>query len=165
MGAPSASAGGSTPINDDTAKIPVQAEAARHPVGRPSTRTPEVVELILELIFGGNSDRTASEIAEIEYPTFRRWLAEDAEFRSRVNRARAQRKRRLIERMVLGAEGEDPAWNNARLQTALAILRAHEPETWTDKAKIEHSGNVGIFQAAAATLKDRDKPEDEISGE
>lgn len=130
--------------------------AVPHAIGNPSKKTPERVARIIQAISIGCSDRTAAEVAGVEPVTFRTWCQHDPALKAQVNEARSKRKEMLIAHMVAGASGHDAAWNAARLQTALALLRAHEPEVWSQKAQVEHSGAIGIFQAAAATLANDD---------
>lgn len=134
-------------------------------IGRPSLRTEETVAKIVASVELGCSDRTAAELANVSPVTLRKWMVADPAFRARINEARSKRKQLLIAYMIAGVVGQDAGWNTARLNTALALLRAHEPEVWTPKAQVEHTGAIGIFQAAAATLRDKDMLELDDGGD
>lgn len=125
----------------------------KRPRGRPTDLTDDIADSIIADVELGCSDRTAAECAGVTPEKLSKWLRSRPDFRRRVNEARATRKRRLMRHMVRGATGRDEKWNHARMQTALAILRAHEPETFSEKQRVEHTGSIGIFQAAIETIR------------
>lgn len=143
------------------------AAPARRRGGRPRTWGTAEEDQILAKIRLGCSDRQACACVKpnpIDLNAFRERVKDDHGFALRVKAARGSGNAELAEvirKGALGTEKGKPDWTNARLQAALCILRAHEPETYAEKTRLEHSGQVGFFEAAAAaTLRDRDKPED-----
>jgi hypothetical protein len=65
----------------------------RKKTGRPSKRTPEVKQMILEALRGGNYLETAAAYAGVHRSTLNRWMNEDdpefQDFRDAVEKARA----------------------------------------------------------------------------
>lgn len=100
----------------------------------------------------------------VPWSTMTRWLAEDEEFRDHCHQAWAEGCdfwQRKIARVGVEAVPDASALANI----AKFYLAGHDREAWADQTRIEHSGNVGIFQAASATLKDRETRDDDGGAE
>ena len=60
----------------------------------------------------------------------------------------------------------DPGqFSSASVQAAKFYLATRRQDAWREESKVTHSGNVGIFQAAASTIRDKAAIDEEPSGE
>jgi hypothetical protein len=97
-------------------------------VGRPTSLTPEVAEIIVEAMRAGNYLETAAALAGISVATLRNWLRDGrrnlspelADFSRSVAQARAIAEIRDLERI-----GRDTSWQSA----AWRLERRH-PKRW-----------------------------------
>jgi len=105
------------------------AESAVHRrVGRPTSLTPEVAEIIVDAMRAGNYAETAACLAGISVATLRNWLRDGrrnlspelAEFARSVAQARAIAEVRDLEKI-----GRDPSW-----QAAAWRLERRHPKRW-----------------------------------
>jgi hypothetical protein len=81
---------------------------SKHPGGRPTKRTPEVVEKIAQAIASGLTDQEAAALANVHPDALRRWK-KDPEFADAIAGACAQRLQQRIQRVEAG----DPNWQSS----------------------------------------------------
>ena len=110
-------------------RIPSPPEPAdRRRVGRPTSLTPEVSQVIADAMRAGNYLETAAALAGISVSTLRNWLRagrrgespELADFARAITQARAIAEVRDLERI-----GRDPSW-----QAAAWRLERRHPKRW-----------------------------------
>lgn len=104
--------------------------------GRPPKMTAQVRKQILDTLRKGNTKTVAYSLAGISSTTFNRWQAENEEFRDALTCA---------ESVALSKYAEDIAAAGEKDWRALAwLLERLDPENWSLKHKIEHSGGVAV---------------------
>ena len=127
-------------------------------MGRPSKRTPEIVERILEGLANGKTLTSLCEATEM--PTVRafyNWREEDAELSSRFARARekgydviAEECLKIADMTALdtieteqGKEVCNSEWiarSRLRVDTRLKLLAKWSPKKYGDKIEVENTG-------------------------
>lgn len=118
-----------------------QEAAPRHPGGRPSTKTPELVEEIFERLARGEP---MARICELEHmPSFTtvwRWEQADDEFRKGSARARELGTHYLADDCLrIADDGElDPADKRVRIDTRLRLIGKWNAKSYGDR--IAHVG-------------------------
>jgi hypothetical protein len=118
-----------------------QDAAPRHPGGRPSTKTPELVEEIFERLARGEP---MARICELEHmPSFTtvwRWEQADDEFRKGSARARELGTHYLADDCLrIADDGElDPADKRVRIDTRLRLIGKWNAKSYGDR--IAHVG-------------------------
>lgn len=119
-------------------------------VGRPTKRTPEVEEIILDGLAAGITLQTLCDEPAMPSPaTVRRWKREDEKFRTAYARAREDGAEAIVDRMF--DRSEDLLTADSRVQVD-AFREYRETVKWTaarhnaqygDKQKHEHTGEGG----------------------
>lgn len=100
--------------------------------GRPTRKTPEIVEILLKCLSAGFHVETACGYAKIDKQTFYNWLESDKDFSTQVDFARSQAVMRLAQKV----ENADP-------QGAWKLLKNIAPRLYRDKIEHEHGGPDG----------------------
>jgi len=113
----------------------------------PTLDDPSVVDTLCDKISEGNGVNAASKIVGINESTVYRRMARDAEFASRIARAREAQQDAECEKtveMADAATAED--WQVVRMRIWARQWRASKlaPKKYGDKTKVEHSGHVGV---------------------
>jgi hypothetical protein len=116
--------------------------------GRPSKRTPEVVEQIVASIKSGSFAHVAASAAGIHRATFYRWMDEDEDFRDKVEAA-ASHARGIAEASVFRDKPE--VW----LRYGPGKSKP-DAEGWTETKQIEVSGRHGLPVSIRALLDEAD---------
>ncbi len=105
--------------------------------------TPEITETVLESVAVGCSDKASAQRAGIHPETLSNWLARGAEgeepfltFREAYARAQGERTRSLVSCIRSAAEAGD--W-----RAAAHLLACLEPEQYSEKRRLEHTGAGG----------------------
>jgi hypothetical protein len=93
--------------------------------GRPTRKTPEIVEIILECLRAGLHVETTCGYAKIDKGSYYRWLESDKDFSTQVAFARSEAIISLSEQV----KREDPKF----------ILKNLAPKLYRDKIETEHS--------------------------
>lgn len=103
-------------------------------------------EAFLEVIAAGGRDPAAAEAAGVHRVTAYRWKKHDPEFKARYDTARQVRLDHLVK------EAERRAMNGSdRLLEFL--LCNYAPDKFSNKQKVEHSGDIGIAERLARARK------------
>jgi hypothetical protein len=115
-----------------------EVDRPKHGGGRPSLRTPEMVDAICELIAKGVPARWAAIQCGISQGTFFEWQAANPEFAERIKQARAAKVKKLVGRI----------WDDAQTSwvAAMTLLERTEPEDFgrTNKVRHSHEGTVNL---------------------
>ena len=109
----------------------------KHPGGRPTKRTPEIVERIAEAIADGLNDSFVCDLVGITRETLVQWR-KNARFSYTIKSAEASRLQQRLRRIESGADG----WQG----TAWFVERKY-PREWSRPElqvalNVEHSGSV-----------------------
>ena len=134
------------------------------PAGRPSIYTPELATEILTQYSSGKSLRKICEQEGMpDRVTLWRWRIENAEFASAFARAREANAETIedeieaIETKVLD-DKVNPQAANVVLSSMRWRARVLHPKRYSDKAEVEHSGNVGLTVNVLRITDADDKP-------
>lgn len=109
-------------------------------MGRPTKRTPKIVDRILAFVAEGRSIAAACG-GELNVETFRLWTKEDPDLRERYVLARQASQRAMEERFM---EEENPSRHNA-LKMRLGRL---DPDSWVERRVNIDGGKMSIAEAA-----------------
>lgn len=118
-----------------------QEAAPRHPGGRPSTKTPELVEEIFERLARGEPMARICELDHMpSFTTVWRWEQADDEFRKGSARARELGTHYLADDCLrIADDGElDPADKRVRIDTRLRLIGKWNAKSYGDR--IAHVG-------------------------
>jgi hypothetical protein len=120
-------------------------------MGRPTIRTPEMVERVLERVANGElgCDVCNGKDGMPSWATFRRWREEDEELRAAYARAHeagvehdeANAHREALRRPE---DSVDAAAQRTRIDWWKWRLSKRLPKDFGDKAQVEHSGGVTL---------------------
>jgi hypothetical protein len=117
----------------------------KHPGGRPTKRTPEVVEKLAQCIAMGLTDDEACALSGIHRDTFHQWR-KDPEFSDAVQSAKAQRLAQRLNRVESGELGwQGTAWILERCYQG----RFSRPELQINQ-QFNNTVNVGELYSANA---------------
>lgn len=97
--------------------------------GRPTKKTKEVIEILLDCFNRGLNVKTACHLANIDEGTFCKWKQKDQNFATQINYAKATKVKQLHARVEL----DDPKF----------ILKNMEPSLYRDKIDAELTGKDG----------------------
>ena len=101
------------PERSDLGTLPARSNG-KHPGGRPTKRTPEIVDRIAEAFSYGLTNEDAACLVDINVETLERWL-KLSEFCRVIKRAVVERKLLRLKRIELGVEGwQGTAWCTER---------------------------------------------------
>jgi hypothetical protein len=113
---------------------------------RPTKLTPDTQAQIVKAIRAGATYKDAAESAGVAYITFNGWMQRGdrghkndqlyVEFANAVTKAQADVKIGFT--AVLTKAAQDGDW-----RAALEYLRRRDPDNWSDRRQIEHSGTDG----------------------
>jgi transposase len=122
--------------------------------GRPSKRTPEREEKIIEALRAGNTKRAAAAAGGVGASTLFAWIAEFPEFKDAIERAEADAERAMVARVRDAAE--------SGIWTAAAWwLERRRPGDFARREKVESkvelSGPDGGPIETVAGLSDHEK--------
>lgn len=132
--------------------------------GRPTVRTPDLEALICETLELGLSRRDAAHRAKIHPDTLIDWANKDQSFSDKLAQAECVGKTiaaSTIRRVMMDPSNADgPAVSAAKF-----FLATRRHDAWREEQRVALSGSVSIFQAAAATVRDQDKPDEDVTGD
>jgi hypothetical protein len=116
-------------------------------MSRPTKLTPDTQAQIVKAIRAGATYKDAAESAGVAYITFNGWMQRGerghksdqlyVEFSNAVTKAQADVKIGFT--AVLTKAAQDGDW-----RAALEYLRRRDPDNWSDRRQIEHSGDMSI---------------------
>lgn len=110
----------------------------KHPGGRPTKKTPELVKVLSEALAMGMPDQEACDLVMIKRETLDQWRSEDDQFSDMLKSARAAKMRSRIERIDAGPQTwTSTAWMLERTSPA----HFAKPETQVTM-NITHSGEI-----------------------
>lgn len=123
-------------------------------MGRPSKRSPEREQAILNALRLGNTRMASAAYAEIHYDTMVAWMGRDPEFLQAVRKAEADAEARFVGRIVqAAAEG---TWT-----AAAWWLERRRPESYARTERVESavelSGPGGRSIDGLGSLSDHEK--------
>lgn len=126
-----------------------QPSKPKHPGGRPTKRTPEVVDKLTKCIAMGLTNEEAASLAGITRETLNQWVKEP-EFSDAVQSAKAQRLAQRLNRVESGELGwQGTAWILERCYQG----RFSRPELQINQ-QFNNTVNVGeLYSANAAQLQ------------
>lgn len=119
------------------------------PAGRPSIKTPELLDAIVERIAGGESVRTICRDEGMpDRSTVLRWLEADDEFAARCARARVHQADVMAERVLEVVDSTlegtvDPAAARVAADNLKWLAAQMAPRRYGDKLGLEHTGPNG----------------------
>lgn len=99
-------------------------------VGRPSKRTPEREQRILDALRAGSTRKTACAHAAVEQHTFQRWVLRFAHFAQAVEKAEADAQ--LRHEAVIAKAAQDGTW-----QASAWWLERRRPEDYGRRERLE----------------------------
>ncbi len=105
-------------------------------MARPTKRSPEREQAVLNALRLGNTRRNAAAYAEIDPATLWRWCEADATFRNAVEKAEADAETRFLGQVAKAAA--DGTW-----QAAAWWLERRRPEDYRRREGVELSGSNG----------------------
>lgn len=113
------------------------------PAGRPSSRTPEIVEAIcLRLSHGETLQKICSDPDMPNYSTVWRWEQEDPEFCKISARAREIGTHYIADECINIADNPalDPADKRIRIDTRVRLIGKWNAKKYGDKVDVNHGG-------------------------
>lgn len=143
--------------SDKTADSPSDVSIIPAPKGRPTKRTPCLVESILADIEAGDSERTAVLANDIAWQTWLTWKQDDPGLLDQCQYARAKGLRQ-VRREYKSTE------NPVRAKVCHHFLSVKESSEWSATQKIEHSGSVNVI-ATLEALFSADAGEEKLDGD
>lgn len=108
-------------------------KAEKHPGGRPSKYTPEVVERICYSLSQGNTRTTAATCAGVSRDTFHHWMHEFSDFSDAIKRAEEQAVEHYVN-VIHAASGQ--TW-----QAAAWYLERRRPADFSKQDKVDITTN------------------------
>jgi len=127
-------------------------ETGKHPGGRPSSYSQDVVDTILERIMDGESLRSICNAPEMPAKvTVLKWLRDNEEFATHYTRAKEEQADSLEDDILAVADNPslDPADKRVRIDARKWIAAKLKPKKYGDKVTQEHTGpNGGAVQNA-----------------
>ena len=105
----------------------------KHPGGRPSKYTPEIVERICYSLSLGNTRTTSVTCAGVSMPTFHNWMHEFPEFLDAIKRAEEQAVEHYVN-VIHAASGQ--TW-----QAAAWYLERRRPADFSKQDKVDITTN------------------------
>lgn len=134
--------------------------AAKRPRGRPTVRTDDLIEEVLEWIGDGNTLRAfCRRPGKPKRRTVDDWRAADKLFSARFARAREDGAHEIAERCYELANKEPPRdklgridgawvqWRRNQIDHLLKLLAKWFPKLYGDRVEIEHSGQIDLADA------------------
>ena len=106
------------------------------PAGRPTIRTPEIVDAILADIEAGDSETTASWANGVSDDAWGDWKRSDPELSGRCKIARARGNRALREELKRTE-------SKVRAHVCLHLLGCRDPEL-SARSRVEHAGSIAV---------------------
>ncbi|CAB4199230.1 hypothetical protein UFOVP1336_21 [uncultured Caudovirales phage] len=106
-------------------------------IGRPSKKTEQRVEALLQSLRAGASRQRAAALAGIHRDTLYEWMKQDPAFSDAIEKAEAFAEFRFLARVATAAENER-SW-----QAAAWILERRFPNEWRRREGVEISGAEG----------------------
>lgn len=117
-------------------------------MGRPSKKTPELIERLCELIAQGKSARAACIEVEIDQKQLWRWLADENEneFRQHYARACEQRADTHADEIIEISDDEslDPNARRIRVDARKWVASKLRPRKYGDRLDVEHGGSINL---------------------
>jgi transcriptional regulator with XRE-family HTH domain len=110
----------------------------KHPGGRPTKRTPAMLDVLSDAIAAGMTDEQAAQLAGISRSTLAEWLKAEDEFSDAIKKARAMRLRERLRRI----ESCCPNWQAIAWILERTYGNQFAPPKTT--AKVEHSLSNGM---------------------
>jgi len=126
-------------------------------MGRPSIKTPELIEAICDAIADGRSLRSICDDDGMpSTQTVRRWLDEDEDFVAKYARAREAQADVMDDKILIVADActsENAAAARVKIDAYKWRASKLAPKVYGDKQQLEHSGGVNVVaQALDANL-------------
>ena len=115
------------------AKPKAKPKAEKHPGGRPSKYTPEVIERICYSLSQGNTRTTAATCAGVSRDTFHHWMNEFSDFSDAIKRAEEQAVEHYVN-VIHAASGQ--TW-----QAAAWYLERRRPADFSKQDKVDITTN------------------------
>lgn len=106
-------------------------------IGRPTKKTEQRVEALLQSLRAGASRQRAAALAGIHRDTLYEWMKQDPAFSDAIEKAEAFAESRFLARVATAAENEK-SW-----QAAAWILERRFPNEWRRREGVEVSGTEG----------------------
>lgn len=114
--------------------------------GRPTKRTPELVDEIISRIANGEFLAViCREEGKPHRSTFMDWVEADPDLSRRYARARDDGEELILLSTVAISDDreDDPASRRVRVETRLKALAKFNPKRWGERQAVEHSGPGG----------------------
>ena len=105
--------------------------------GRPTKKTEQRVEALLQSLRAGASRQRSAALAGIHRDTLHEWMKQDPAFSDAIEKAEAFAEARFLSRVATAAENER-SW-----QAAAWILERRFPNEWRKREGVEFSGVNG----------------------
>lgn len=105
--------------------------------GRPTKKTEQRVEALLQSLRAGASRQRSAALAGIHRDTLHEWMKQDPAFSDAIEKAEAFAEARFLSRVATAAENER-SW-----QAAAWILERRFPKEWSKREGVEFSGVNG----------------------
>lgn len=105
--------------------------------GRPTKKTEQRVEALLQSLRAGASRQRSAALAGIHRDTLNEWMKQDPAFSDAIEKAEAFAEARFLSRVATAAENER-SW-----QAAAWILERRFPNEWRKREGVEFSGVNG----------------------
>jgi hypothetical protein len=135
-------------------------------MARPTKRSPEREQRILNALRIGNTRTAAVALAEVSLDSLARWMAEDAEFCGAVERAESEAESRFLGQVAkAAADGtwqaaawwlERRRWQNYRRREGLEVTDARKSDGDDDRPDAAAIRAAQIAYLAAAGIRTRD---------
>jgi len=125
-------------------------------IGRPSKKTPQVVdEILLRLAHGEPLARICSDPHMPDFSTVRRWEDEDSEFRTLSTRAREHGTHYMADDCMRIADDPtlDPADKRIRIDTRLRLIGKWNAKNYGDRQIHDVNANLTVAQPAVLNLR------------
>ena len=125
-------------------------------IGRPSKKTPQVVdEILLRLAHGEPLARICSDPHMPDFSTVRRWEDEDSEFRALSTRARIHGTHFIADDCMRIADHPtlDPADKRIRIDTRLRLIGKWNARIYGDRQIHDVNANLTVAQTETIDLR------------
>lgn len=122
-------------------------------MGRPSKKTPAIVEEIVERLSKGEPLARICDDAHMpDFSTVWRWENDDDDFRNLSARGRANGTHYIADDCLRIADNEelDPADKRVRIDTRLRLIGKWNAKAYGEKQQIEHTGHISLGKALDA---------------
>lgn len=118
--------------------------------GRPTKKTPEVIQAIYEALLAGGTLTDSAKAAGVGRKTVYDWMAQDAEFAEKVEEAKLERRKLYLTKIQEAAE--KGTW-----QAAAWILERTMPDEFSRNAKVNVSQNGPVVVEQKVTVNEDPK--------